>query len=263
METLPDMAEEMNIGDYIDFKALQSLNEEDLERPHNGPARFWDVMVKEEHRNSVAVARPTIPETSDVRREVASREQSIFANWNRLNAILVRYEAVLRKRWSKKTVEQRRKVLVMAWPNMPTSHRPDFQALQRETTEERRAGSRFRNCFLWPHINTKDLTKARPLLLLLNCRGHYLPEVFVNPDYSSRHLGTTSGAIASSIVRHHTRLLAGEKTPETYGRIIPAKEIDSIGMRTEVAGNSVQPGEGAIVLEIQEKLSRFWSDVPN
>ena len=59
METLPDMAEEMNIGDYVDFEALQSLNEENPERLHNDPARFWDVMVKEEHRNSVA--RPTIP----------------------------------------------------------------------------------------------------------------------------------------------------------------------------------------------------------
>ena len=154
-------------------------------------------------------------------------------------------------------------MLVMAWPNLPTSHRPEFQTLQRETTAERCAGSGFQECFLWPHINTKDPTKARPLLLLLNYRGHYLSEVFVNPDYSSRHLGTTSGAIASSIVRHHTRLLAGEKTPETYGRILPAKEIDSIGMRIEIADNSVQPGERAVVLEIQEKLLRFWSDVPN
>lgn len=135
-------------------------------------------------------------------------------------------------------------MLVMVWPNLLTSHRPDFQALQRETIDERRAGSRFRECFLWPHINTEDLTKARPLLLLLNCRGHYLSEVFVNPDYSSRHLGTTSGAIASSVIRHHTRLLAGEKTPETYGHIIPAKEIDSIGMRIEIAGNSVQLVKG-------------------
>ena len=73
METLPDMAEEMKIGDYIDFEALQSLNEEDLERLQNDPTRFYDVMVKEEHRNSIAM--PTIPETSDIRRKVASREQ--------------------------------------------------------------------------------------------------------------------------------------------------------------------------------------------
>ena len=128
----------------------------------------------------------------------------------------------------------------MALPNLPTSHRPDFQALQRETTDERRAGSRFRECFLWPHINTEDPTKARPLLLLLNCRGHYLPEVFANPDYSSRHLGTTSGAVASSIVRHHTMLLAGEKTSETYGRIIPAIDMQSIGMWKEIAFSLVK-----------------------
>lgn len=100
-------------------------------------------------------------------------------------------------------------------------------------------------------------------MLLLNSRGHNLLKGFVNPDYISRRLGTTSGAISSSIIRHHTRLLAGEKAPETYGRIIPAKEINSVGMRTEIAGNSVQLGERAVVLEIQEKLLRFWSDVPN
>ena len=104
METLPDMAEEMNTGDYIDFEALQNLNEEDLGRLHNDPARFWDLMVKEEQRNSVA--KPTILEISDVRLGIASRVQNIFANRNRLNAILVRYDS------------------------------PDFQALQCKTTEE-------------------------------------------------------------------------------------------------------------------------------
>src|SRR5271155_4962236 len=43
------------------------------------------------------------------------------------------HENTLRTRWIKKSREQRTKILLTAWPNMASSHRPDMHAVSRET----------------------------------------------------------------------------------------------------------------------------------
>ena len=55
--------------------------------------------------------------------------ENIFAAYTRLNDILSRQEAVIRKRWTKKTTKQREKILLECWPNMPARHRSDLQEL--------------------------------------------------------------------------------------------------------------------------------------
>src|SRR5436305_15041085 len=77
--------------------------------------------------------------------ETHRRAQQIFDHWSMLHAILLEHENTLRTRWTKKSHEQRKKILLTAWPNMAASHRPDFQATGRETVEQRRAGTQFRN----------------------------------------------------------------------------------------------------------------------
>lgn len=156
----------------------------------------------------------------------------------------------------KKSREQRRKVLLSAWPSMASTHRPDFQALQRETPEQRSSGTKFRDAFLWPYINLEDLSSSKLLLLFLNSRGRHLPEAFGHADYEAAHVGMTSLAIQSPFLNEHTMLLRGQTTPKTYGQLI-AWEDDDEAFDLMDTGIGFHPGYGLQVLETQQEVLRF------
>ena len=156
----------------------------------------------------------------------------------------------------KKGREQRKKVLLDAWPNMSSTHRPDFQALQRESPQQRKSGTKFRDAFLWPYINLEDLSTSKLLLLFLNSRGRHLPEVFAHADYDAAHLGMTSLAIQSPFLNLHTILLRGQTTPNTYGRLV-AWDDDDEAFDLMHTGIGFHPGYGLQVLETQQEVLRF------
>lgn len=55
----------------------------------------------------------------DIQPEVSSRVQSIFASRERLGLIVRNHGRVLQNRWTKKrTIDQRKKLLLQAWPGM-------------------------------------------------------------------------------------------------------------------------------------------------
>ena len=94
---------------------------------------------------------PAFPSVSQVRNEATERSSQIFRDWEKLHSILNKYEDILRKRWVKKSQDQRKRVLLTAWPKMATIHRPDFRALREEPKElRRRNATRFRNEYLYP-----------------------------------------------------------------------------------------------------------------
>jgi len=187
----------------------------------------------------------------ETERESMQRSQQIFVHWHRLNNILQRYEDILRKRWIKKTKEQRKKILLAAWPNMSVTHRPDFQAQHRETEEQRRTATKFRDAYLCPYINLEDLCKAKNLLLMLQSRGHNRPHVFSYRD-SIMQIAINVRAINVVHVNGYSMDLSGE-TAETYGRLLSHKKGESSVMRM-VAGLDLNPGRGLLVLELQEKI---------
>jgi hypothetical protein len=199
---------------------------------------------------------PELPSLSEVKVEAERRSRQIFKNWHTLHRILLQHEAVLQKRWLKKTKDQRKKILLSAWPRMPLTHRPEFYAIQRESEEQRRTRSRFRDAYLFPYINQEDLLKAKNLLLLFHSRGHNKPDVFAFFDLKSQKIRRTSGVIVPSYLSGYTMLLTGKTTPETYGSIISwEEEPDAFAlMMTEIG---VQPGDGLVVLEIQDRLLQF------
>ena len=96
------------------------------------------------HSNTPIRTKPM----EEVAAEAHRRAHRIFSHWSTLHAIVLEHENTLRTRWIKKSREQRKKILLTAWPNMASSHRPDMQAVSRETVEERRGGTKFRNDFL-------------------------------------------------------------------------------------------------------------------
>lgn len=180
----------------------------------------------------------------------------LFDDWNKLHNILLQYEDVIRKRWIKKSQEQRRKVLLTAWPNMAPKHRPDFRAFWQEEHNQRRTNTRFRNEYLYPYINLEDLLNAKNLLLLFHSRGHNKPDVFAAFDQRTHQVGRKSSAIQPALLDGYTMLFSGETSPETYGRMVSWKE-DEDAFNLMWFGVGVQPGDGLLLLEIQEKLLHF------
>ena len=179
-----------------------------------------------------------------------------------LHAILLEHENTLRARWIKKTREQRKKILLTAWPKMPESHRPDMQAVCRESVEQRRAGTKFRNDFLFPYINLEDLLKAKNLLLFFQSRGHHLPDVFAHHDLMAVLLGRRSTAIQPLYIDGYTIFFCGALVPEAYGHLAAWQEIpfgftDNDAFELMWSGIGWQPGDGLVIMEIQETVLQF------
>ena len=196
---------------------------------------------------------PTFRTVSEESRGLSSK---ILTNWTTLNAILDRHEEVLRKRWLKRTREQRKKVLLTAWPDMPAMHRPDFFALTKETPQQRSAITKFRGSFLYPEINLVDLVQGKSLLLLLNSRGRHRPEAFAHADANATHVGHTSAAIRPAFLNECTMLLSGQSKAKYYGQLVSWEDHDK-AFEWMISGFEFQPGMGLLVLERQQKILDF------
>lgn len=198
----------------------------------------------------------------EVASEAERRAYQIFTYWDKLHAILLEHENTLRTRWIKKNQDQRKKILMAAWPNMAASHRPDFQALARESVEERRASTKFRKEFLFPYINLEDLLKARNLLLYFQSRGHTKPDVFAHHDLMAALLGRRSTAIQPPYVDGYTMFFCGMLVPEAYGSLSSWDEepfgfTDYDAFRLLLSGVGWHPGDGLLIMEIQETILGF------
>ncbi|OCK75654.1 hypothetical protein K432DRAFT_308042 [Lepidopterella palustris CBS 459.81] len=194
------------------------------------------------------------PTREEVEKAAKELSEKVFQHWNALKNILDRYEAVIRKRWIKKSQEQRKIILLEAWPDMSAKHRPEFHALRRETDDQRKAGTRFREAYLWPSINLEDLCRGKTLLQFLNTRGRYLPATFVSADLESLHVGLFSGAIGGTYMVNCEMALQGD-TPATYGKVTLSDYL------SQMAGKGQTAGEGLDILEVQERVLRFLLDI--
>lgn len=190
----------------------------------------------------------------EVRQEIRERTCSIFKDYNTLNQILVRHEATIQKRWMKKTRPQRLKVLLQAWPDMAAVHRPDFHAFRTEAIEKRKTDTQFRDHYIWPYINQEDLCKPKPMLLLLNSRGHNLPGEFAAGDIDAMHLGRKLEALKPVFLREYVMILDGVLGQDEYGRLVPR---DFAADWMDGDQKQISPGEGLLILEAQQRLLTF------
>ncbi len=94
------------------------------------------------------------------------------------------------------------------------------------------------------------------LPLFLRSRTLNPPGDFVNVDFNSIHLGSVAGAIKIPYLSGYTMLLAGQNTEAVYGRLISWDEdYDAFDMMGK--GTGIQPGEGLVVMEIQQRKMQF------
>ncbi|TKA29579.1 hypothetical protein B0A50_03592 [Salinomyces thailandicus] len=200
---------------------------------------------------------PDIVTVHQAKRLTRERSTNIFANFRQLKAILDRHEACIKRRWAKKTKEQRRKILLIAWPNMSAAHRPDFEAFRLESPEDRQADSRFKQAFMWPYINLEDLAKPRTLLLFLNARGRNTPDVFAYADEEAARFGRVARAIRPPFLDDdYAMYLSGRNSPERYGEILPYNVRDKV-WDDWVSQRGKSVGDGLQILQTQQRLYRF------
>jgi hypothetical protein len=176
----------------------------------------------------------------------------IFADWTNLNAILKRFEALIQKRWLKKSAKQRRETLTGAYPSIPLVHRPDFENFRNYSN---RHISRSRTCdaeaHLTPYMNLEDLMQGHILLLFINSRGRNLPSMFAASDAERAHL---SGEwIERSEKDGHAMCFFEKKSPRQYASVV---KVSALPRRIGTA-HSVTPAYGLLTLEIQQTIYRF------
>lgn len=197
--------------------------------------------------------------TLDAVAQASERSACIFQSFTALQDILGRYEAIVRKRWLKKTQTQRKELLLKAWPAIPTTHRPDLQAYRRENADRGKRGTCFRDYYMWPHINLEDLITGSTLLRLLNSRGRHHPSVFASMDLESTRLGEF-GKWPMTVIRPHDKDTGGYmvnlhgKMPGEYGLV---EKVQSMTIEEMIESNYFDGNSGLRVLEVQKHILEF------
>lgn len=191
---------------------------------------------------------------------VETRSQSIhiFRTWIQLNAVLKRFEAVIRKRWLKKTFSQKNSILSEVWPGIATVSRPDFASLRDGCARHRKRPSvaKTRELHLWPFINLEDLNKPGTLLSYINVRGRNLPWRFAHADWYTAH--TEELPVNPGVDKYRMRIYDC-KTPKSYGAplLLSAKRCGKDMWGLKLTMLAFHPYKAHLVMEIQSRILDF------
>ncbi|KAJ5249490.1 hypothetical protein N7524_011806 [Penicillium chrysogenum] len=188
---------------------------------------------------------PSIDTAYQVRKEVAERSENILRDWTLLNWFLRHHELTIRHRWWKRNVAQRKKLLLVSWPNMPQSRRPDIAA----DIQQSHWTSCYKEAFLWPNICLEVLVAKKLFLYYLNSRGRYRPHNFIAADRASAEYGVLTKNIEIFSLDNYEIAFVNEASSE-YGKLLETKCSMNSHLRMKI-------GDGLLGLEIQERLYQF------
>lgn len=156
---------------------------------------------------------------------------------------------------SRRADKQKLKVLLAAWPDMSSVHRPDFQAFRNEQPAQREQATRYRDAYMWPYINQQDFLRPRTLLLMLKSRKAH-PSAFAATDGEAMHMDITSKAVIPIFLDEYTMVLNGVQGQSEYGRLLSWDDypdaFDWMHRRVQF-----MPGEALLNLEAQQRLVEF------
>lgn len=202
-----------------------------------------------------ALPRPgSFPTPAEIRRKRRHYEQEIFQSHTHLRKIPGHHEETIQKRRLKKTRDQRKRILLDAWPNMLAQHRPDLQGLLAKNGPNPSA-----EACEWPMINWEDLITPKLFLIFLNVRGRSPPSLFADSDSELCPLGFVLGIVRPAFLNEYTMMFTGRDSVEKYGELLAWNQHPEAfdWMHTS---RGVHPGEGILVMEIQPRIYRFLLD---
>lgn len=190
----------------------------------------------------------SFPSPDEVRWDAQHLATQLYKDYESLGKIAERHEETIRTRWSKKSVPQKKKLLLEAWPNMSTRHRPDVEAWRQ------RAASR--EAYLWPYIDLEDLVHRNTMLLQLHFRGRHHPRELVHSDFEHAALGRASGTTMPAFLNGYTMYFHRGETSDEYGELVSRDDEEGAfeDMTNEIG---MHPGHGLQALEIQQRLLAF------
>jgi hypothetical protein len=221
--------------------------------------KFYEAMIPMLMRSETGATGPKVSTYVVLKKKTSLYSNRIFADWERLNSILLRYEGLLRKRWMKKSKEGRKKILLEAYPKIPTMHRPDFQVLRSQLhmpgAPPIKKDTNTHESFLIPMVNLEDLLKPTNLLLLFHSRGHNTPDMFAHADVRTQTHSSKNFNGENELP--YTMFLTGRKTPDTYGQMVCQDNDNLYAIQSVQSGIGLRAPQGILVLEAQYKLLRF------
>ncbi|KAF2421065.1 hypothetical protein EJ08DRAFT_702227 [Tothia fuscella] len=186
------------------------------------------------------------------RKKSQKRANEIFTRFRSLQALVQDYGNIIKERCAKKNPDARKKLLLIATPDMLKRCDHDWVALWSKLQQQ--------ESFLWSSINIRNLAEGDTLLTLLDERASNHPCTFTPSDLESARMGLVTNGIdriqnpcltnftmAMEILGANWRLASGD----------PAKhrEIQDFieGLWT--------PQPGLLALEIQAYIMEFAGDV--
>ncbi|KAJ7168950.1 hypothetical protein C8R46DRAFT_1092926 [Mycena filopes] len=103
-----------------------------------------------EHMRPKGVLHP-----HEARQKADPLRRKLFADWHRLQDIVLAHEETIQRRWKKRTAVKRKQVLLEVNPTLPKEHAPEISALSERGPAARQER---RNDFLLPYLNLEDLS---------------------------------------------------------------------------------------------------------
>ena len=186
-----------------------------------------------------------------MRRKAPLVVKSILDDWETLQSVRGAISETLTRRWMKKTIEKRKKILLKAWPGMNAVHRPEYDIIQRKLK-----GPAHRDALLMPFINLEDLCASKNLLNMIESRASVLPEHFAFSDSAGFPIAIELEAVKDIALNGIVMLLKGQKTRATYGALKTCKS--QTDQEDHVyAGFGFKLDQGFIILENQKKVYSF------
>ncbi|KAF2469970.1 uncharacterized protein BDR25DRAFT_325730 [Lindgomyces ingoldianus] len=198
---------------------------------------------------------PSFPLLEEVRQKARSFSEKLLKDWQTLNAIIERHKEVIRKRWISKSKGKREQILLDAWPNMSTKHRPDVESYLQGNPARHSMTTKFQEAYMWPYVNLEDLTKPNLLSVFLNSRGRKYPHEFVHSDLELAALVLRLVG-SPAFLNEYTMLFLGRTTAQTYGELMSWDEDDKT-FDSITKGIGMHPGHGLQALEIQQRIWEF------
>lgn len=190
-------------------------------------------------------------EVEEIQHLASGFSHDIFNTWHKLNGILKCHESFIQKRWLKKTTKQRERVLLIAEPNIPRPHRPDFEAFRMLVNRRPiRDVPCSAEAHLTPQINLADLATGHNFLLFVNSRGRNPPGMFAPTEMERAHLGLDWKTRLES--EGHAMFFHSD-TPADYGSVV---EMSSLGSQA-ASSHGYNPIYGLMILEIQQRVYGF------
>lgn len=176
--------------------------------------------------------------------------KAIVDTYTDLAKLFYKYNDLICKRWTNMSTAKRKKKLLQAWPDMPSPHRPDIQALHSGRKIEQAAA-------LWPHINQHDLSREAEFLLMLQSRSIKPPNVFCMSDYDSLRIGLLAEVI--TFPKSESYILLTPQTPiAEYGEMSPGPHLEK---QSFIYNGVLTVEKGKVLLEVQKRIYVFLVDM--